>query len=894
MNSKKNMSGWIKLFTTISLVVSLIWLTGCNSQTDRNSIPLMVKNNIPGSPQIFGLPIPQGELYSIDQVRLLNESGKEVPSQITKVTTWEPADHSIKWIWVFFFTEKGDTYKLEYGSNVRNGLDYNQEIYVKNNQRTNGEVIVDTGVLRFTIKKGGSGFFDKVELDIDGNGYGQNEVIANGTKERSSFMDILDDAGVDHSKAVIKRSVKELGSGPLHSIIRVEGEYHYSNENNVSPFVTRIHSYAGKSYVKVLHTLTYTGNPDKHQKPDGEYEAIATRDGDIIEEEKLKNDKGWMQPDDRIESAGLSLIYNLSKEKKISTAYYNGRWWESGNLNLLEESTSNDTKISMYQSGPNPDAVPPVLNSTKDERIVNSFVSTLHIGDKEIYSKEKSPGWIDISDHKWGITLGIRNFFEEYPKEINIDQEDSLVTAFIWSPKNEPMGFVRADSEEDSGMIANFAQGLAKTTELMFNFHSSEDSIESISKSTNIFFDPPLTHASPNWYAKSGVFGKISETNNEYSKLERSLEYKFKWMKFNQMWEPWYGIWNFGDFKSYYYSNNWIQWTNNEPAVDYMWWLQFIRTGNRDYYMTAQSASRHSMDVDNIHWPNDPEYFGDTNESLHAFQYLNKSKGSPYLGMGRRHARQHWTSLLSAHVWISGWLSSYYLDGYHRGLEVAEMTGDYYIKRVFDLHGLRGRRLYLSVWNLTELWDATKKEKYRKELKDRVDLMLSLQKNADQAGSLVIDRYGYSQVYVANGLSKYLQMTGDESVKYALITHARWLRDVPPNNHDMESYLSSISILVLGYELSGNKSFLEEAIKRSKYLQMEKIPENFETYSNQLALHDSLEQASELPEGEDDFFPSIWKVTNGMRVFGWTHIYNIPNLIYSIDNANIPNEFNEN
>lgn len=868
------------------ILLSLIFVADVGKSLASETIPITIEKNEPGAPQVFGLPIPQGELYSPDHVRVLNADGEEIPSQITVVTTWKPADSSIKWIWVFFFSGEDSDYTVEYGKEVQNAKNYEQQLYVKNNQRSYGGVTVDTGPLRFTIDRGGSGFFDKVQLDTEGDGFDEDDVIATGKKGRSSFLDLFDDAGIDRSNAVITKTVKELGSGPLHSIIRVEGEYRYSREdNNVSPFITRIHTYAGKSYVKVLHTITYTGEPDKHKKVEGQYDVLATKDGKIKDESKLKGDKGWTQPNDRIESTGLSLKYNLSGDVTYKTAYYDGKWWEADpdEASITTQKLASGQKASLLQTGPKPSRVPPVPNSKATERLDGDYEASLSLGSQKEFSKDRAPGWIDISDQKWGISIGFRNFFKEYPKEITVVPGDTTATAYIWSPKTDPMGFVRANGEEDSGMIANFAQGLTKTTELVYNFHKNETSDESLTQTVNYFMDPPVAHASPEWYAQSKAYGNMAGYSEDYATFERGLDYKFQWMKFNQDWEPWYGMWDFGDMKAYYFGNDWYSWTNNEPAGDYMWWLQFMRTGNRDYYLTAESASRHTMDIDNIHWPQDPEYVGDSNPALDYFRTENMPDGSPYVGMGRRHAAQQWTAQLSAHIWNAGWIASYYLDGYHRGLEVAELTGDYYIKRVFGDHGLRGRRLYLSVWNLAEIWDATKKEKYKKELDDRVDLMLSLQKDADQAGSLVINRYGYAQVYASNGLRKYYQMTGDEEVKDALVTHARRVRDVPPYNHDMESYLSSISSLVLGYELSGKSSFLEEAQNRAKYLKTDKLSQPVSSYKSQKALGEALQSVSHLPGEEEGYERPIWKITNGLRVFGWTHIYNVPYLIHSLE-----------
>ena len=78
----------------------------CSCQKSSNfEIPITIKSNNKGSPIFFGIPIPQGTLFSVDKVRVLNDSRVEIPSQITEVSSWMPKDNSIKWIWVFFFSD---------------------------------------------------------------------------------------------------------------------------------------------------------------------------------------------------------------------------------------------------------------------------------------------------------------------------------------------------------------------------------------------------------------------------------------------------------------------------------------------------------------------------------------------------------------------------------------------------------------------------------------------------------------------------------------------------------------------------------------------------------------------------------------------------------------------
>ena len=165
--------------------------------------------------------------------------------------------------------------------------------------------------------------------------------------------------------------------------------------------------------------------------------------------------------------------------------------------------------------------------------------------------------------------------------------------------------------------------------------------------------------------------------------------------------------------------------------------------------------------------------------------------------------------------------------------------------------------------------------------------MLRLQH--EQGGNLIIDRYGYSQVYAARGLDKYYQLTGDPAVRDALIQHARWVRDNPPLNHEMESYLSSISVLLLGYQLSDDPSLSRTAYERAQMLKVDPLSMSFADAPSQAALFDALEGVSHLvPSSEDPNRRPIWSITNGLRIFGWTHAYNVPYLVHWLEQEGPP------
>ncbi len=872
----------MKKFYTINLLIITFLLALSYNSSAAEKLVINVKNYAPGSPVLLGIPFPKGTLYSPDNVRLLNKDGVEILSQSNTVTTWKPADHSIKWLWVFFFTEESNEYYLEYGEDVRMTVFPEKPLIFKCNQRTNGFAEINTGNMLLRIQKGGSGFIDRLQFNKNMDGFDEDDMVLTGIPERGTFMDYLDDQGLDGSKAVIRQYFIERGSGPLHAILRIEGEYEFEQPGHEnSPFVTYIHAYAGKSYVRVLHTITYTGVPDKSKPLNGkEHILLATQTDLIVDEDERAKDKGLLEPNDMIKSAGFGLNFNIKGEKVFNTALREGNWWEEGDPWYYSTKVTNQKELSVFQTGPNPiKSTDEFITSSKEERI-GGFVARLK-ADKLVKETEKAEGWITISDSDKGVSMGLKNMFEEYPSELCLDLENEQMFAYSWSPKEKPMTFSRGSLKMDQGMVGNFAQGITKTTEMILYAHDGSETRENIESVMDLVLNPPVVYADPKVYINSGVYGKYATADNDHPDLERSMQYKFDWMLFNQNWEPWYGFYDYGDIRNYYFNYEWRTWSGNEPEIDYMWWMNFLRTGDPKYYKMAVAMSRHTMDVDNKHWPRPKTYYGDTNDPIHAFEAEQQPEGSPYVGIGTRHAEEQFLAALSAHVWIKGWIAAYYIDGYHRGLDVARLTGDYYIRRIFGEHGLTGRRLYLSIENLAELYDASKEPKYLNELNDRIDRLLILQQR--QGGRMNIDRYGYSQNYLSHGLSKYLQMFDRPDIERAIVTHARSLVNVPPIDHDYESYFSTIHMLIVAYDLSGEDYFLNEAIKRGQHLYVDKIKKPFNSFKSQKILADKMEEVSHLPAAGEG--PSmrgrkpIWAISQGMRVFGWTHAFVIPYLI---------------
>jgi hypothetical protein len=365
-------------------------------------------------------------------------------------------------------------------------------------------------------------------------------------------------------------------------------------------------------------------------------------------------------------------------------------------------------RVSVSQAGPKPDRVPPVPTSTLTTRL-DGFAAEIATGSDVVGRAARAAGWLDVFDGTRGVAIGLRYFFEEYPKELAFDAATGELTAYVWSPKAGPMSFARAsDRPASEGAVENWARGIAKTSELLVFFHGRDTSADEVARIMRFVLEPPVAHVDPAWYGRSGVYGAFAPRTDAFPEYQRALDYKFDWMLFNQKWQPWYGVFDHGDMMNTFDGRAWNTFGHNEPAQDFMLWLQFMRTGDARLFDAALAMSRHTMDVDNTHWPAGPAYHGESNYPLDYWKTLQQPPGSKYLGVGRRHSAQHWLHILSAHVWVQGWLASYYLAGEHRGLDVARLSADMHLRRLWGEHELTGRRLYLSVWNLVDVWDATK------------------------------------------------------------------------------------------------------------------------------------------------------------------------------------------
>ena len=118
-----------------------------------------------------------------------------------------------------------------------------------------------------------------------------------------------------------------------------------------------------------------------------------------------------MIPNDQISSAGFQIKYFLNGDKQFKTGHFDGTWTSPGVEKTIELNNLKNESISLVQTGPNLNSLP-ALNTTTPTVQTKGFDASLKLNQKEVFKKEKAAGWITVSDSKWGIGLGIRNFLK--------------------------------------------------------------------------------------------------------------------------------------------------------------------------------------------------------------------------------------------------------------------------------------------------------------------------------------------------------------------------------------------------------------------------------------------------------------------------------------------------
>ncbi len=570
-----------KFFTAL---LFLILLNACCVFAAIN-VPLEVKNDLTvnRNDMIFtaGAPIPIAEnITDVSDLNVYSNDGKAIPSQIKATARWGGAPNDtgkpLKWVLVTFSgsvsAASSKTFYLKSGAknNTQSG------ITIENLADT---MKINTNKAQFVINKKNFSLFESVIVD--------GEIITN-SNENGFFL--TDDSGKVYSSANgSPQSLTIEEHGPLMAIIKAEGSLTDSTQKALTDYRMYIYFYANTSYARVLYTI---GNHNVAALNGTRYQVYNFYEPNSITFRELSAKFNLSNV-----SGGFSYLFPSQNSNKTGIL---------NNLNIYQDS-SGKPYWNRYDSSDNPRP--------------NSYVSFKGYKATDasniIDSGNQFSGWFDISDSKKGISMGMTDFWQNFPKSLS-GSSDGFVKLNIF-PK-------------DYAGLYNFRVGEEKTTDMFIYFHKGDAASSNANEIAASLSSPVIAFAPSEWYADSkaiqefttatgsleGRYGQINSANNEilYDYFnDRTIIADPNYTGPDGDYYPYYSLWqSLSDQKpgglDYFDFYGWA-WYGDQPLdfevfaegkagpfivkydFDYGAWLQFFRTGDKRWRDMAKSMANH-------------------------------------------------------------------------------------------------------------------------------------------------------------------------------------------------------------------------------------------------------------------------------------------------------------
>ena len=668
-----------------SWVIGLAGLLLCAQTADpAQSVAIEVKN--PDGPAcakwpiLTGVPFPKAALRSADQVRLLGPDGRERPCHVNAVATWGPQpDASIRWVHLDFEADVSARGTARY--QVEFGRDVSRKAVVQplKATKTLDHLEIDTGLLRFRVSRKSFRFIDAAWHDANGNGsYEDAEQVLKPKATLGPYLVDQNDVRYDAAKDKAPQVILEE-SGPMRAVIRAEG-WHCAGKTE-----GLVQGRAGPEAPKdalckfIVRIVAYRGKPYVRVF----HTFLFTADSNKV----------------RLRDIGLPLHPSFEGEVRFG---------------LVKKESRSSSKTNRY------------LLQVDDERF------ELHGRAAKKRGGTRAPGWFSIEDNRHGLFVAMRDFWQQYPKEL--EWTDGRMIVHFWPahgapithptekidasnihrlwfvhegrelnfriPQDYPTKFTSKRAHEFHYVVsaakrAN-AIGLSKTHEMLICFarpaasamHGrtrpavAQASPRTAASLSRLFNNPPAALPTPAWVCAYGMFDRIHPYDpKQFSEIEKALEGVFDLRQrmeahtrnkgmFN--WGAGHSHWSFPDAR---WSVHRV-WHNTHHGMPRVPWILYLRSGNPKYLRKAVRNTRHVVDI---------EYCRYTIPEFEKLDYVHggKTKGAlcDYKGL------VHWHSgnrLRDYNLLTDFLLYAWYVTGDRRAWEMALEWGEaikqYYAK----------------------------------------------------------------------------------------------------------------------------------------------------------------------------------------------------------------------
>ena len=231
----------------------------------RIPIQLDVPDGVDASqprPLSFGVPFAPGALWDTERLRLVNASGKVLPSQSEIAALWA-REGAIQWVRFDTIAAPANGVFVEVGER---SADIETQLKI---EESGQQLLVDTGAARYTLERGAS---PVAEIQIGG------QRVASSAEMRGLY--VVDQNGRIASAAAEGETMEIESRGPVSACVRFEGDYRTADGQRLARHITRLEFYAGQAEANIQHTLVLTEDSNEIWFTDIGWELAVDAGGD--------------------------------------------------------------------------------------------------------------------------------------------------------------------------------------------------------------------------------------------------------------------------------------------------------------------------------------------------------------------------------------------------------------------------------------------------------------------------------------------------------------------------------------------------------------------------------------------------------------------------------------
>ena len=739
-----------------------------------------------------GIPLGRGAARSLDDLMLVDESGRPVPAQLESLSRWE--DGSLRWVLLNFSQSlgAGETRRFE----LRGSGRITPAVSAEAVQVTEADDVfrVDTGRLRFEVPIYGGSMLASIQR-LDGSGE-WHTVSARGLEA------VVWRRGVMPYKSQVESCVVE-SAGPLKAVLKIEGhhrmwdprqsQFEASGEACLA-FVLRAICWAGADQIRLQYTFV-NDHRDQRIRPSERYHTYALeelRDFDWVNGHWVERPKGLRYREQEL----LDDDYGQIDVKTIRLRLHLDDTYDQYAFGAVEAEPVTGRiggPVALQQVGPVPN-----FDSFYQELPFPHTpfeAKVLHGRGQPVCSFDKGSGWMSMEGDAGSLSFAGKYFWQCHPKVLAC--APNQLEYFAWSRLED---------------LPHPEIGFAKTSDMVLRFGEAGPETDGDAQLAALH-QPLRAVADPETYVSADVFGTICAAQNElFPHVEEHLRQSAHRAEAEVVEGELYGVRDFGDTYGTRFDVTIAY--NHEYDLLLGAMLQFARTGDSAYLDRAEALAWHFVDGDVLHASNSP-----MNEGGQHMHFTDHAKGETHAGHGT----------------VEGLWHYYMLTGEPRAGEVARGIADYFAriagwKDFLDFRDDEERTIGWTLRALVSSYAATLEPRYRQAARMVVEQALAgqgpqtgnwdhpLYPNEDKHRPTCVGGKPWMVGIILQGMKKYHRQFGDDRVRELILKATDWMvwsnyvymtcRDHEPRPGAMRH----LTGLTYAWELSGDRHYLDEAL----------------------------------------------------------------------------------